>query len=167
LKATQSLIATAAHPDWDGCPQRVPRDGVIDLGAAEDVRFIGRGWHYAENIAGITARWTGAEAAAWLYLRVPERRDYQITISAQAFGRVRQLSLNANGVPLDSVAVQPDGLAEYTFRLPAEALPFADGYLELALSYDLDGQDEAIGRTLGVLVDWLRLTALEETRRTE
>jgi hypothetical protein len=158
---------TAAHPDWDGCPQRVPHDGVIDLGAAEDVRFIGRGWHYAENIAGITARWTGAEPTAWLYLRVPERRDYQITISAQAFGQVRQLSVQANGVSLGAVAVQPEGLAEYTFTLPAEALTFEDGSLELALRYDLDGQDAAIGRTLGVLVDWLRLTALEETRATE
>ncbi|MCE7946546.1 MAG: hypothetical protein DYG88_03855 [Chloroflexi bacterium CFX4] len=158
---------TAAHPDWDGCPQRVPPNGVIDLGAAEDVRFIGRGWHYAETIAGITARWTGAEAGARLYLRLPEQRAYQITLSAQAFGQARQLSLFANGVPLEAVSVQPDELAEYTFRLPPEALPFEDGYLELALAYDLGGQDAALGRTLGVLVDWLRLTPLEETDNSE
>jgi hypothetical protein len=75
--------------------------------------------------------------------------------------------VQANGVSLGAVAVQPEGLAEYTFTLPAEALTFEDGSLELALRYDLDGQDAAIGRTLGVLVDWLRLTALEETRATE
>jgi hypothetical protein len=158
---------TAAHPDWDGCPQRVPQGGLIDLGAAEDVRFIGRGWHYAENIAGITARWTGAEPVARLYLRVPERRTYRLRLLAQAFGKVRQLSLSANGVPLGSVAVQPERLAEYAFTLPVEALPFEDGHLELALTYDLSDQDATLGRTLGLLVDWLRLEALEERRHSQ
>lgn len=158
---------TAAHPGWDGCPQRTPRDGTIDLGAADDVRFIGRGWHYAENIAGITARWTGAEATARLHLRVSERRAYRIALSAQAFGRVRQLRLSANGMSLGTVAVQPERLAEYNFTLPAEAPDFEDGYLELTLHYDLQGQDEALGRTLGVLVDWLRLIPLEDERTAE
>ncbi|PJF30929.1 MAG: hypothetical protein CUN51_05440 [Candidatus Thermofonsia Clade 1 bacterium] len=153
---------TAAHPDWDGCPQRVPPNGVIDIGALDDARFIGRGWHYPEIIAGITARWTGAEAAARLYVRLPERRAYEVTLSAQAFGQVRQLALFANGVSLGSVDVLPEGLAEYTFILPEEIL--LDGYLELALAYDLSGQDESLGRTLGVLVDWLRLAPLDEGR---
>lgn len=157
---------TAAHPDWDGCPQRIPPDGVIDLGAADDVRFIGRGWHYPETIAGITARWTGAEAAARLYLRLPERRAYRVRLSAQAFGRVRQLSLFANGVAVGSVAVAPESLSEYVFELPAEPL-FEDGYLELALACDLDGQDQALGRTLGVLVDWLRLEPLDTLSTSE
>lgn len=157
---------TAAHPDWEGCPQRVPPDGVIDIGALEDARFIGRGWHYPETIAGITARWTGAEAAARLYLRLPERRAYAVTLSAQAFGRVRWLGLFANGVSLGSVDVLPEGLAEYTFSLP-EAVLSDDGYLELALAYDLRGQDESLERTLGVLVDWLRLAPLDEGRTAE
>lgn len=157
---------TAAHPAWDGCPQRMPAENLIDLGAPEDVRFIGRGWHYPEQIAGITARWTGAEQTAWLYLRAPERRAYRIVLSAQAFRRARQLGMSANGVPLGWAEVGPEHLAEYAFEVPEAALS-DDGYLELALSCDLDGHDVSFGRPLGILVDWLRLEPLDEVLTLE
>lgn len=158
---------TAAHPDWDDCPQRVPKDGLIDIGALDDVRFIGRGWHYPENIVGITARWTGAEPTARLYLRLAERRAYRVTLMAQAFEQARQLSLSANGMTLGSAEIRPESLAEYTFILPAEALTSEDGYLELMLAYDLEGQDERLRRKLGVLVDWLRFEPLAQARSSE
>lgn len=158
---------TAAHPDWDDCPQRVPKDGLIDIGALDDVRFIGRGWHYPENIVGITARWTGAEPTARLYLRLVERRAYRVTLMAQAFGQARRLSLSANGMTLGSAEIRPESLAEYTFILPAEALTSEDGYLELMLAYDLEGQDERLRRKLGVLVDWLRFEPLAQARSSE
>jgi hypothetical protein len=58
--------------------------------------------------------------------------------------------------------VQPDGLAEYRFTLPARAIP-ADGRAEIALIYDAAPSPAEVGfnadsRPLAVAVDWLRLT---------
>jgi hypothetical protein len=158
------VYRTAWHPD--GCPPRTPPDLVIDIGGADDVRYLGWGWHPAEPVGGTRWRWTGqplfGQTDARLYLDLP-RADYALTLSAQSFHEPRALQVRVNHLILAETAqVQPNWLAEYAFTLPAEAIP-EDGRVEIALIYDAAPSPAEVGfsqdaRPLAVAVDWLRLT---------
>jgi hypothetical protein len=158
------VYRTVWHPD--GCPARTPpeiapRVYQVDVGAADDVRYLGWGWHPAEPVGGIDWRWAGqpllGQTDARLYVDLPVS-DYTLTINAQAFGGARALSIRVNGVMLDSTAsIQPDSLDDYTFTIPASVL--GDGaHIEIALIYDpapTDGEP----RSLTIAVNWLRFAA--------
>ncbi len=151
------VYRTVWHPD--GCPPRTPPEiapGVfrLDVGTAGDAGFLGWGWHWAEEIVpGLTARWTGQLPQTEVYVELPPG-DYTLTLAAQSFERARELRILAGDVLLGAVTVAADGLAEYTFDLPAA---HTGGFLALTLAYDApqpagDGAD----RPLALLVDWLR-----------
>lgn len=154
------VYRTAWHPD--GCPARVPPQDqagayVIDIGAADDVRYIGWGWHQAEDIAGITWRWTGEYPQTQLYFDLPPGA-YDLTLRAQAFYEPRHLRLLLNDQPVGEpvmVAVEP--LADYRFHIPAALV--GDGqHLRLTLDYDATVVPAQIGqgsdtRRLAVTVD--------------
>jgi hypothetical protein len=129
---------TTWHPD--GCPPRTPPQDeaggyLLDIGSSEDVRYIGWGWHYAENVGGLTLRWAGEYPQTQLYLDLPPA-NYTLTVTAQAFFEPRQLRLLVNGQPVGAaVTVTPDALQPYTFAVPAAAL--GDGqHVTLTLDYD-------------------------------
>ena len=155
---------TTWHPD--GCPPRVPAEvepGVyeIDLGAPDDVSFIGAGWSWAEALPGVTARWAVAESAAHLHLDLPPG-CYELALGAQSFEQARTLRVAANGAALGEALIAPDSLATYTFTLPAAVLD--DGRaVHIALAYDAPGQtpaeaDPDAARALAVLVDAARFS---------
>lgn len=160
-----ALIAyrTQAHPD--DCPVRFPTDGVIDIGTPGDETYLGWGWHYAETIAGITARWSGAafplEAAdaptAVLYVDLPAAVE-QVTITAQAFVSDRLLTVTLDGERLTPtpITVSAAGLAEYAVDLPPGRTDRS--HAAIALIVDAAPSPAELGpsadqRPLGLLID--------------
>ncbi|MDL1899260.1 glycosyltransferase family 39 protein, partial [Anaerolineae bacterium CFX9] len=63
------VYRTRWHPA--GCPARTPPqtgagEYVIDIGAPDDVHYLGWGWHRAEQVGGLEVRWTGQHhPAGW------------------------------------------------------------------------------------------------------
>jgi len=160
------VYRTRWHPD--GCPSRTPPEtatGVytLDIGSEQDVRWLGAGWHYAENIFDISLRWAGAAPQAEIYLDLPPS-GYTLEIATQSFIEARTLSITVNGVAIPTlVTVSPDAVGVYTFQIPASALGTGE-HATIALHYS-DGtvpSDIGMGtdaRRLALSVDWLRFTA--------
>jgi hypothetical protein len=158
------VYRTAAHPD--GCPPRIPTETPegyqIDIGAPDDWRYLGWGWHWREPVGGIDWRWTGAPPAfgaegaaqhgsARLYLELP-RGEYTVTLNAQAFGSVRTVRVSADGVeltPISAPSAQPDGLGALAFALTTDG-----GFLELEI--DGGAADDAGTRALALAVESIR-----------
>jgi hypothetical protein len=169
------VYRTRWHPD--GCPPRTPPqtdDGsyLINIGAADDTRYIGWGWHYAEPVGSLNWRWTGDYPRiggdvvpddgflyADTYLDLPPSA-YTLTLSAQAFFEQRQITVLVNGIDLGAATVMPDSLQPLTFTIPREAI--GDGqHVQVRIAYDAAPIPAAIGqggdpRRLAIAVDWLR-----------
>jgi hypothetical protein len=154
------VYRTAWHPD--GCPPRIPPqdsagDYVIDIGATDDVRYIGWGWHYAEDVSGITLRWTGEYPQTQVYFDLPPG-GYDLTITTQAFYEPRRLQLRINGQPVgDPLTVAVEPLQAYTVRVPAGVVGSGQR-LTLTLDYDATVVPALVGqgsdqRKLAVAVD--------------
>ncbi|MBI1255879.1 MAG: hypothetical protein GC204_00265 [Chloroflexi bacterium] len=154
------VYRTAWHPD--GCPARIPPqdangDYLIDIGATDDLHYIGWGWHQAETISGLTLRWTGEYPQTQVYFDLPAG-GYTLTISAQSFYEPRRLRLLINDEPVsDPVTVTPDALHPYSFSVPAEVIGSGQ-HLKLTLDYDATVVPAEVGqgsdsRKLAVAVD--------------
>lgn len=162
------VFRTTWHPD--GCPPRTPPQTEsgryqIDIGAPDDVRYIGWGWHWPEEVAGLNLRWTGEYPQTKIYIDLPPNA-YQLEISAQAFWESRDLKVLVNDVPLDETAtVSTDSLQTYSFNIPAEII--GDGqHVTLTLAYDSWIVPNEVGqsadpRKLAIAVDWIRFTTRE------
>ena len=167
---------TRWHPD--GCATRTPPlnpDGAyeIDIGAPDDTRYIGWGWHYAEPVGGINWRWAGEYPRlsspelpadgfnrAYLYLDLPPAH-YEMRFSAQSYAARRTIRIAINGVQLpQDFIIEPDTLIELSVAIPASAV--GDGSaIEIRFDYD-GGQSPAV---LGVGNDTRRLAfALDSVR---
>jgi hypothetical protein len=154
---------TQWHPD--GCDPRLPPEtapGVytVDIGSSGDERYLGWGWHWQEDVVGITLRWAGDRPRARLYVDLPPG-DYDVTLSMQAFAEPRQVTLSVDGTALGGeVTVSDAALEAYAFDLPADLV--GDGqHLEIALAYDGWLVPAEIGqsddqRRLSVMVDWIQ-----------
>jgi hypothetical protein len=160
---------TAWHPN--GCPPRTPPEaepGVyqIEVGSEGDERFIGWGWHWPENIAGITVRWTGEYPQTRLYVDLPPG-EYEISLSAQAFWEPRALRLLVNDAPLNPVVDVPvDSLQTFTFAVPAQIIG-AGKHVTVTLDYDGWVVPAEVGqssdpRKLALMVDWVRFKRLSD-----
>src|SRR5260221_869112 len=158
------VYRTAWHPD--GCPARTPPEispGIyqIDIGAPGDERFIGWGWHYAERIGPVTLRWAGAYPQTNLYVDVPPGA-YELSLSAQAYQRERQLTVQVNGVTVGTSSVSVDSLGTLTFNVPASAIGNGK-HTTVTLIYDGVDVPSQVGvsqdqRKLSVMVDWVRFS---------
>jgi hypothetical protein len=151
LEGDAIAYRTSWHPD--GCPPLIPPEiepGVyqIDIGAFGDERYTGWGWYWSEDIAGISARWTGdRQPHANLYFDLPPG-EYTATLTVQAHLRERPVAVLVNDEPVAEFEISSAGLADYTFTLTVD-----DPTVRLTLDY---GEGEAAGdRTLGILVDRL------------
>jgi hypothetical protein len=178
------VYRTAWHPD--SCPARTPPEvqpGVyrIDVGAEGDEKFIGWGWHWPEDIAGVSLRWTGEYPQTQIYVDLPPGA-YDISLSAQSFWEARQLTVLVNGVALqphpltpspqvergnntNSVSVLVEGLTTFTFHVPAAVV--VDGR-NLVVTLDYDGVivpvevgQSADERRLALAVDWVEFVREE------
>jgi hypothetical protein len=132
------VYRTAAHPE--PCPPRTPpSDGdnlySLDIGALDDLAYLGSGWHWAEVVGGQSLRWTGAASQATLYLDLPPQ-TYQLDVYAQAFHEARQLQVRVNGELLPQThTIGVEGLAVYPYALPASLVGTGE-YLQFELVYD-------------------------------
>ena len=152
---------TTWHPD--GCPPRVPAEvepGVyeIDLGAPDDVSFIGAGWHWPEApVPGLDVRWTGVGRHADLFFDLPEGGDYALVIRAQSYETARTLRVSMNGAEIGAATVAPDGLADYTLTIPAAAVGDGRG-LALGIESDPPAPVPDGSRTIALMIERVRLS---------
>jgi hypothetical protein len=158
------VYRTAWHPD--GCTDRTPpqlESGAyqIDIGTAGDEFFIGWGWHWQEQVAGLTLRWSGEYPQAEVYLDLPPQ-DYTLTFAAQAFYEARTVQVLVNGVEVgEPLEIATDTLQEYSVNLPSEVV--GDGeHLTLTFAYDAVVSPVDVGqgdpRRLAIAVDWIRFS---------
>ena len=191
VEGDATVYRTAWHPA--GCPPRRPPEVAqgtyrIDIGTPDDRRFIGWGWHWAEDVAGFSVRWTGdwyqtvfALAqnapelcplpehapdecpAAQLFVDLPPD-NYTLTLTAQAFGRPRALTLWVNGAEISTVTVPEAGLTSLLFNIPSDVI--GDGqHVTITLGYDGTStppelQDAPNARRLGLLVESVQFQRL-------
>lgn len=169
VEGDAAVYRTSWHPD--GCsprtpPQTSPGVYTLDIGSPGDEGFIGWGWHYQEQVGGLTLRWAGAYPQTLVYLDLPPGA-YAVDLAAQAYWQPRQLRLLVDGVPLgNSVTVAVDSLREYSFIIPADVIGAGKG-VTLALDYDAvvvpaDVAQSGDTRGLAVAVDWIRFTQQTE-----
>jgi hypothetical protein len=163
------VYRTHWHPD--SCEARIPPEvepGVylVDIGATGDERYIGWGYHWSEQVAGLTLRWTGEYPQTDTYVDLPPG-VYDLTVSMQAFWENRRVSLQVNGEDVGEPAeVGTGSLAEYTWTIPVDVI--GDGqHLQIRLIYDnvvVPAEVDQGGdtRRLAVAVDWLRFELKEE-----
>ncbi len=160
------VYRTAWHPD--GCANRIPPEiesGVyqIDIGTPGDEFYIGWGWHWQEQVSGLTLRWAGEYPQAQVYLDLPPQ-DYTLTFAAQAFYEPRRVQVLINDTPVaEPVEIAAGGLNEYSISIPANLI--GDGqHITVTLAYDAVVVPAEVGqgsdpRRLAIAVDWLRFTA--------
>jgi hypothetical protein len=158
------VYRTRWHPD--GCAVRTPAPDAatyaIDIGSPGDEAHVGTGWHYQEQVGGLSLRWAGDQPQTLLYVDLPPA-SYTVTVSAQAYHEPRALRLLVNGTPLgEPQTVAVDALRDYTFSLPADVLGSAK-HATLTLDYDSSLVPAEIGqgadtRRLALAVDTIRFT---------
>lgn len=160
------VFRTRWHPD--GCPPRTPPQDasgayVIDVGSADDVRYLGWGWHYAENVFDVTLRWAGDQPKAGFYADLPPG-SYRVEVTAQAYDEARQVGLEVRGQSVGAPQeIQPGTLQSVVFDVPANSV--GDGqHVSFALTYDgwrvpaeVDGSGDQ--RRLAVAIDTIRFIA--------
>jgi len=156
------VYRTTWHPD--GCPPRTPPqtapgEYTIDIGAPDDARFIGWGWHYVEEVGGLTVRWTGEYPTTKFYVDLPPGA-YQLSLSAQAFYRDRNLEVRLNGHSIGKANVSPNGLSTLNFDLTAGDIGSGQ-HLTFELVYDGTDSAKALGisdndRALALMLDWVK-----------
>jgi len=162
------VYRTAAHPD--GCPPRTPPETApgeytIDIGAPDDVRYIGWGWHWREDVPGLNVRWTGEYPETQLYVDLPPGA-YKVRLAAQAFYRGRALEILVNGESVGAQTVPVANLAALEYAIPAALI--GDGQ-QVTITLAYDGTDVAADlglnsdtRRLAVMVDTVTFTRLED-----
>lgn len=152
---------TAWHPA--GCPPRTPPQTapdtyLVDIGGADDEKYLGWGWYWPEYPAGISWRWAGITPQADIFVDVPAG-DYEIRMTAQSFWQPRTLQLEVNGVALEKVTLSTEYLNEVAFTVPAEVI--GDGeHVRVRLLYDTPTIPAEVGqsadpRQLAIAVDWI------------
>jgi hypothetical protein len=163
------VYRTSWHPA--GCPERTPDESApgvytIDIGSPGDERFIGWGWHWPEEVAGLTLRWAGEYPQTDVYLDLPPG-TYNGEIIAQAFWEPRRLQLLLNEEPVSPEwTIEPGSLQTFAFTLPAEMV--GDGqHVKLSLAYDTVVVPSEVGqsadpRPLSIAVDRLTFNRLSE-----
>jgi hypothetical protein len=125
----------------------------IDIGAGNDARYLGTGWHRPEVIVGISVRW--ATDRALLYADLPPGTK-TITVRAQAYGGPQGLHMHINGTDTAYQVVSARGLADYTFAVPDGAV--GDGrHVAIGLEFDNARQPDGDDRLLAAMIDWIEV----------
>ena len=117
-------------------PQRQLFNSIaIDVGAADDARFLLRGWADAEDDRGVTFRWAvAAESTVAFALRgpvfiLPGKRqrlpDYDLRVRVAPFAvdglPPQEMTLDVNGRDLGRQMLEP-GFRDYEFFVPHDVL---------------------------------------------
>jgi hypothetical protein len=166
VEGSAVVYRTTWHPD--GCPARTPPENEpdvyrIDIGGG-DLPHIGWGWHYPEQIGGLSARWLGRFETTQLYLALPPGA-YELALAAQSFVEERTFQVSLNGEQVGSATAAPDSLTEFRFAVPADRVGNGTP-LTLTFTYDPAQSPAALGRSdddrpLALLVDWVQFRRIE------
>ena len=84
----------------------LPQDGIIDVGTAQDGRYILEGWYRRENIGGITARWMGKSDKARIRVMLPIG-SYTLKIRAMSFHKKQAVSFYCNDKKVSYTEIPP------------------------------------------------------------
>jgi hypothetical protein len=148
-----------------GCPGRTPDEnppGIyrLDIGANDDIGYLGWGWHEPEAVAGMSLRWMGEYPQTDVYVDLPAG-SYTLRASLQAFHEPRRISVLVNGQAIaQSTTITADSLREYAFFIPSDMI--GDGkHLQITLTYDMTLTPQSLGmgddlRQLAISADWLQ-----------
>ncbi len=84
----------------------LPPDGIIDVGTAQDGRYILEGWYRRENIGGISARWMGKSDKAKIRVTLPIG-SYTLEIRAMSFHKKQTVSFYCNDKKVGYTEIPP------------------------------------------------------------
>ncbi len=77
-------------------------------------------WYPRENIGGADARWSHDAVA--VKLKLTPGHDYVMKFKALGYGSQRQVSIDANGTPLQTIPL-PEDWTPQSVKIPASAIP--------------------------------------------
>ncbi len=166
-----SVIAyrTRWHPD--GCdPRTPPRDEngryIIDVGSADDQRYLGWGYYPPETIFDMSIRWLGETENNYanVYVDLPPG-SYRVELIAQSFYVPRWTEIWIDGLFVYRLRIMPDILGVYSVDIPATQIGGGEG-LTLTINYDDTISPDEVGqnedqRDLSILLDSITFTQLE------
>jgi len=136
----------------------LPETKTIQIGAAQDGKYVLAGWYRREEIGGVAARWTGAEITTTLRVFLPQE-DVTLTLRTWSFAPEQTVGVFCGEQFIVSVPV-PQNWTDVSVRLPASCIP-ADAltYLHLrpsALVMPASDGHSTDRRTLGIAVAEIR-----------
>jgi hypothetical protein len=143
---------------------RLPESGCLDIGGAEDGRYLVRGWYRPEDIGGVRARWAGGTTTATLRLFLEATQpSYQVRLRALAYPAGQSVTLRANKQVIGQISVHQDW-TEAEVKLPSDLIvPGQIITLELIHTTMHSPFDQTAGassdtRPLAAAYDWICFT---------
>ncbi len=155
----QVLIAADLLPPEALAP---PEGGCINVGGADDGRYLDRGWYRPETIGGVEARWAGGAPTTTVRLTLEPGHDYQLTLRALAYPDGQELILQASGRTFARFSLSSTWI-EYTATLPASLLPTPGVtqveliHTQLETPFAATGGASSDHRPLAAAYDWICL----------
>ena len=135
----------------------------IDFGTYGDEPYLIDGWYPHEAIGGSGARWTHAKAR--LKVTLEPGQDYELTLSAVAYGEGRRVTARANDTDLATFDLPDDWTAE-TIRIPAQVIgPMGQVMLTLQANGELSPASQTGSgdtRILSVAYRFLRIAPAKQ-----
>jgi len=101
---------------------RLPASGCLDIGGAEDGRYLEQGWYRPEDIGSARARWAGGTTTTTLRLFLEATQpSYQVRLRALAYPAGQSVTLRANKQMIGQVSVHQDW-TEAEVKLPSDLI---------------------------------------------
>lgn len=138
---------------------------TIDVGGANDERFLVRGWSGAESAGDATFRWSDGPEST-LVVPLKEATDYLLELRAAALAvespATQVVAVWVNDELADRIAITPDAR---THGVSIDASLLRPGFNEIRLRYDWTASPRALGfsndeRELAVQYDTITLTRI-------
>ena len=139
----------------------LPEGGLIDIGGADDGRYLGQGWFRAEEVGGASARWAGDGTTSELRVTLPPASGHMVTFRAAAIPPGQTVEVHVNGQVAARLALAQDW-REYRFEIEPGLLEAGQiAVVELAhgqavSAYDQTGGSSPDTRPLSAAYDWIR-----------
>ena len=154
------------HAERPGRPAHRPSPGylrplLLDVGSADDRRFLGYGWSRRENMRGCTARWM-RHLEADVFFEAGRRADLLVTCRVAPMkkrGMTQGLGLYLNGRFLGWETLPGEEFRSVSFIVPAGCLRIGENTLTLRAAFRTRVPRDR--RELAVAVDRILLVPLD------
>ena len=139
----------------------LPPDGVIDLGGADDGRYLGQGWLRPEAVGGASARWIGNTLVGVVRVALPPH-DVTFTLRGLAYPPNQAVTVRVNGEQVGSEPLA-QGWQTVTFVIDGALLDAEIDTIELshnAMQSPFDATEGASSdvRELAAAYDWMQFS---------